>query len=518
MKMKFIIGLLGLLFFTAAKAEIVPAGDFLLPNGTLNIAAIGSKQLTLNLAGWHVALDPERGPVFSTDPQMLADAWSALGMGLNAKVSALAVSGTDIYVGGSFKGTGAGGSAVPGLNCIAKWNGSAWSGLGSGLNDEVNTIVVSGTNLYVGGKFTGVGTGGTAVTGLNCIAKWNGSGWSALGSGLIYVQIPSFGNVMALAVSGTDIYVGGSFTGVGAGGTAVPGLNHIAKWNGVAWSALGSGLNQFVNALAVSGTDIYAGGQFTGVGSGGTPVSGLNYVTKWNGTSWSALGSGLNYGVGALAVSGTDLYVGGWFSGVGAGGTAVSGLYHVAKWNGTAWSALGGSISLNGVRALAVSGTEVYVGGDISGLAILGIAKWNGSTWSGLDGGLNTTVFSIAVSGTNIYAGGNFTNVSTTATPVPGLNYVAKFTSAENKSAISCKNVVVKLISISGKTVTLEVYAPKGAAISPSLYTIKNAKVKSAPIAGGAVANTKTWILEIIDTTVEASIKSNYCPEILKLN
>ena len=117
MKMKFIIGLLGLLFFTAAKAEIVPAGDFLLPNGTLNIAAIGSKQLTLNLAGWHVALDPERGPVFSTDPQMLADAWSALGMGLNAKVSALAVSGTDIYVGGSFKGTGAGGSAVAGIVC-----------------------------------------------------------------------------------------------------------------------------------------------------------------------------------------------------------------------------------------------------------------------------------------------------------------------------------------------------------------------------------------------------------------
>ena len=83
------------------------------------------------------------------------------------------------------------------------------------------------------------------------------------------------------------------------------------------------------------------------------------------------------------------------------------------------------------------------------------------------------------------------------------------------KSLAICR---VSSISISGKTVTLEVYAPKGAAISPSLYTIKNAKVKSAPIAGGAVANTKTWILEIIDTTVEASIKSNYCPEILKLN
>ena len=42
---------------------------------------------------------------------------------------ALAVSGTDLYAGGYF--TTAGG--VP-ANCIAKWNGSAWSALGSGMS------------------------------------------------------------------------------------------------------------------------------------------------------------------------------------------------------------------------------------------------------------------------------------------------------------------------------------------------------------------------------------------------
>ena len=67
--------------------------------------------------------------------------------------------------------------------------------------------------------------------------------------------------VCALAVSGSDLYAGGEFTT--AGGSAA---NRIAKWNGSAWSALGSGMGgdyPYVYALAVSGSDLYAGGEFT---------------------------------------------------------------------------------------------------------------------------------------------------------------------------------------------------------------------------------------------------------------
>jgi hypothetical protein len=75
-----------------------------------------------------------------------------------------------------------------------------------------------------------------------------------------------------------------------------------------------AGCFPYVLVLAVSGTDLYAGGWFTT--AGGAPA---NYIAKWDGSAWSALGSGLGggdiYGPGvhAVAASGSDLYVGGDF-------------------------------------------------------------------------------------------------------------------------------------------------------------------------------------------------------------
>ncbi|MCI0539834.1 MAG: hypothetical protein L0Z50_31890, partial [Verrucomicrobiales bacterium] len=75
---------------------------------------------------------------------------------------------------------------------------------------------------------------------------------------------------------------------------------------------MGSGLNGNVNALAVSGSDLFVGGWFTA--AGGAPAS---RIAKWDGSVWSALGSGVGANVNALAASGTDLYVGGAFNTAG---------------------------------------------------------------------------------------------------------------------------------------------------------------------------------------------------------
>src|SRR2546427_848728 len=100
--------------------------------------------------------------------------------------------------------------------------------------------------------------------------------------------------VYALAVSGSDVYAGGYFTT--AGGSAA---NYIAKWDANSWKALSSGMvgfNAYVNRLAVGGSDVYAGGAFTTAGD-----NAINYISKWDGSSWTAAGSGMNGRVSALA-------------------------------------------------------------------------------------------------------------------------------------------------------------------------------------------------------------------------
>jgi len=371
----------------SAKASAASQEQKLSPAGLLN--ADGSLNLNtsasgnLDLSGYTVSLDPARGPVFS--PLVVTpNAWNALGTGVNSAVAALAISGTDVYVGGLF--TAAGG--VANADRIAKWDGSSWSALATGLNNYINAIAVSGTDVYVGGAFTDAG----GVANADKIAKWNGSSWSALGTGVN-------DEVASIAISGTDVYVGGLFTDAGG----VANADKIAKWNGSSWSALGTGANDFVLAIAISGADVYAGGTFTDAGG----VVNTNKIAKWNGSSWSALGTGVNNTVFAITISGADVYAGGGFT--NAGGDAAAD--YIAKWNGSSWSALGTGLS-NPVYAIAISGADVYVGGaftDAGGNADY-IARWNGSSWSALGTGLNNTVNAIAISGTDVYAGGTFTD------------------------------------------------------------------------------------------------------------
>ena len=91
--------------------------------------------------------------------------------------------------------------------------------------------------------------------------------------------------VAAVAVSGDDVYVGGTFTSAGGINAA-----NIARWNRhTGWSALGSGVNTTVLAIAIYGPDVYVGGMFTN--AGGVSAS---RIARWNGTNWLAVGSGVN--------------------------------------------------------------------------------------------------------------------------------------------------------------------------------------------------------------------------------
>jgi hypothetical protein len=259
------------------------------------------------------------------DPTFSDANWVSMGgvPGVSWSVFAAAADSLgNLYLGGFF--TVAGNTNA---NYIVKWDGTGWSPLGSGMNygnpgAVVYALAVSGSNLYAGGIFTNAG--GVLA---NNIAEWNGSSWLALGSGLN--NYLTYG-VTTLAVSGGTLFAGGDFT-TAEGSQA----NNIAQWNGSTWSSLGSGMNSEVDALAVSDGTLYAGGAFTTAGS-----NGANYIAQWNGSTWSAVGSGMNNEVDVLEVSNGTLYAGGWFTTAGS-----SGANHIAQWNGSTWSALGTGVN-----------------------------------------------------------------------------------------------------------------------------------------------------------------------------
>ncbi len=296
------------------------------------------------------------------------------------------------YVGGSF--TDVGGRPMAG---IARWDGTAWQPLGTGIAGTVYIIRTVGNDVYAGGAFTTAG--GVTVNG---IARWNGSEWSGFGGGVRNGSGP--GEVAGLAIDPAGrLYVGGGFTH--AGGVAT---RCIARWDGSAWTTwggAGTGGEAASNGLPfvekvdrdpISG-EVFICGHFSTVGG-----LSARKIARWNGTAWSALGTGLSFvSLGGVAwhmqlLGNGRLYVGGAF--FRAGGAPASGI---AYWDGGRWSPLGSGVpvvstpGLRGVGSLSLNRRgELIVGGifaEAGGVPVGHIATWDGARWSALGSGITAT-------------------------------------------------------------------------------------------------------------------------------
>jgi hypothetical protein len=399
--------------------------------------------------------------------------WSNFGAGSVASVESMCVfddgAGAELHIGGQF--LSAGGAPA---SRVARWNGQAWSALGAGLIGGggwdapagARTLTVfddgSGPGLFVGGVFDGAG-------GVHAkhLARWRGAQWSQVGDGLFadvvalaafddgsgsgarlfaggYFSTPYGGLPHWLAVSdggswraagggfnggvaallafddgsafGSALYAGGAFSTAGG----VP-AQRVARWNGQAWSAVGSGLPAFVHSFTSfddgGGPALYAGCE-----PSPNPASGR--VWKWNGQSWSTLGAQMNGAVRAVLAyddgsgSGPSLYAAGIFTNVGG---APANFF--ARWDGQAWTAVGAGLD-GPVNCMEVfdepgaGGPVLYVGGEFTaagGAPAAGIAKWDGQVWAPVGSGVNGAVLSMrefsdgSSSHPALFVGGGFT-------------------------------------------------------------------------------------------------------------
>lgn len=353
--------------------------------------------------------------------------WSAIGDGTGPEkvdefgsstgaLYTVAVIGNDLYVGGAF-------NHMDGVeaNGVARWNGTAWSGLGRGVgnlnfdnqfegNGDVNALAVSGNKLYAAGRFQIAGT-----QTVNNIAVWNGSAWSGLGTGVINTDDTFSTQLTAVAASGSNVYVGGIFTKAGT-----QNAKNIARWDGTKWNALGGGLTKpnafsfdiIVRTILIDGDSVYAAGSFERAGGTVLPT-----IARWDGTKWNALGAGITEEYAeamALARTPEGLYIGGSFR--LAGDRKVD---SIARWDGTIFNALGQGLmqqdfgdSPAKIKAIAVDGAgRVYVAGQFTragGIAVANIAMWDGNTWQGLGSGVDGMVRALAVAGDDLFVAGEF--------------------------------------------------------------------------------------------------------------
>jgi len=213
--------------------------------------------------------------------------WTSLGAVAGiVKVLLLEPSG-QLLAGGPF--TSIGGVTANGL---ARWNGTAWSAV-SGWSGSVAALARQPNGELV-------------VATANRVFQSFGSSWVPLGWNIADVR------ALAVLANGT-LVAGGNF--IDAGGTPA---NRIARWNGTIWQTLGSGLSLTAEALLpLPNGDLLVGGTFTT--AGGVPANGL---ARWNGTAWSALGPGTPRVYDLAMASNGDVLAAGAFTTTGADAAA----------------------------------------------------------------------------------------------------------------------------------------------------------------------------------------------------
>jgi hypothetical protein len=208
------------------------------------------------------------------------------GIPLNSYVYSLTVSGTNIFANISAY---TGGSGI----YLSTNNGTNWTQVNNGIppNTNVLSLAVRGSNIFAGtsrGIF---------------LSTNNGTNWTSINNGLTDSL-----TISSLNVSGNNIYAGtaGQYPIWWVPGRYSEGV-FISTNNGTNWVQANNGLplNYGIHSLAVSGNSVFAGLD-----------SGVFRLTN-NSTNWTKVSDGLTRtSINALAVIGTNIFAGTSGSGV----------------------------------------------------------------------------------------------------------------------------------------------------------------------------------------------------------
>lgn len=418
----------------------------------------------------------------------------------------------NVYLAGVFTGTiTLGNTALVSLTTyhafIAKWSSATntftWAqALDGTQQQDVNGLAVSGSTVYLGGSFSGqlvagsqtlVSQGGNDIY----VLKLIDAGPSATAVWAQRAGGAGYDTCSGLVVQGSAVYLSGQLDAPSAtfGTVAVPSVSAssgcVAKLvdagssSSFSWAqVLGTTRFNAVNALAVQGSTVYALATYAGTLSAGSVV----LPSPTNNTENSTVGllkfsdqgssvlpiwgqplGGLSSAQGmAIVTSGSTAYIAGYYSGP----TFTAGTLTLTNDGGlqpflVKLTDAGTSSSFNWVqtvnglgskypRALALRGSSLYVAGELIGQAQFGSTTLSsqgrsnafvarlldaGSTsswaWGTRAGGAGDCIaYSLTLSGTQVVVGGSATNATLfgtqtiTAATTRNYGFVASLTDA----------------------------------------------------------------------------------------
>lgn len=353
--------------------------------------------------------------------------------------SCIAVSGSTVYIGGQFSNvcnTTQSRAAAVSTSSTPSGDLLGWNPV---PNNPVNVLVVSGGTVYMGGIFTTLN--GTSRVGAGAVD-------SGTGSLLTWKPIAAGTNVMIL--NGADMYLGGNFStinavqrfAIGAVSSDPNSAITLRNWNPVV--SAGAGV---VNAMVLSGPDLYVGGQFTTVASGRprNRVAAFTSSTSTSGdlTAWNP---NANNTVRSLALNGSDMFIGGDFTTINSvPRTRIAAVNATTSTSG-ALLAFAPSVGTTSVYTIIADSAAVYFAGDFT--TVNGIFRYHAAAMSSDTstagnllnwnanpyGGANTAILKLVRDGNYIYIAGPYTTVGSrlTCNPVsiesePNSNYPLKF-------------------------------------------------------------------------------------------
>jgi len=358
------------------------------------------------------------GLVMTTTPSFAgAVASPSKTWGTNGRVSAMLAVGGNVYLGGDFTSViDTTGHSYPAsrLAVISTDTGvvnRSWIGSADGT---VSALAVSGSNLYVGGSFSKInGVSHRSVAAVS------------LSTGALVSSFTTTADkpVLGLAWSGTSIIMGGSFTSVtdSTGSIARTYLARVSAATGAVDRTWAPRPDARVRSVQADSTRIFVGGEFTTI----------NGVSNKSTASLSVSGSGAplsSYHGGPtnnknfapvlnMKLVGTTLYVAA--GGGGGGCTALSTTTGTKIW---------GKHANGNVQAVVYNHGYVYCAGHFGGsgafdgqtryklAAVTATAPYNTTSFAPrFDSPLG--IWSMAADSGHTFAGGDFTQVNNVSHP-----------------------------------------------------------------------------------------------------